>query len=114
MKVLNKQIRFNESFQPQLVLTIAFPLEVVKDESEVLTGEQFLEELNKAIDEYEKDTRAMKYTAPLASTLFLLRHVLGFENENTEAILIEAAKLCEDVIAPTNQDGDKVGCKFET
>lgn len=55
MKVLNKQINFNESFRPQLVLTIAFPLEVVKDESEALTGEQFLEELNKAIDEYEKE-----------------------------------------------------------
>lgn len=55
MKVLNKQIRFSESFQPQLVLTIAFSLEVVKDESEALTGEQFLEELNKAIDEYEKE-----------------------------------------------------------
>jgi alkylation response protein AidB-like acyl-CoA dehydrogenase len=52
----------------------------------------------------------MKYTAPLASTLFLLRDVLGFENENTEAILTEAAKLCEDVIAPTNQEGDKEGC----
>lgn len=54
----------------------------------------------------------MKYTAPLDSTLFLLRDVLGFENENTEAILTEAAKLCEDVIAPTNQKGDE-GCKFE-
>jgi alkylation response protein AidB-like acyl-CoA dehydrogenase len=55
----------------------------------------------------------MKYTAPLASTLFLLRDVLGFENENTEAILTEASKLCEDVITPTNQAGDKKGCKFE-
>ena len=54
----------------------------------------------------------MKYTAPLDSTLFLLRDVLGFENENTEAILTEAAKLCEDAIAPTNQKGDE-GCKFE-
>ena len=52
----------------------------------------------------------MKYTAPIDSTLFLLRDVLGFNNENTEAILTEAAKLCEDVIAPTNQEGDKVGC----
>jgi alkylation response protein AidB-like acyl-CoA dehydrogenase len=56
----------------------------------------------------------MKYTAPLASTLFLLRDVLGFNNENTEAILTEAAKLCEDVIAPTNQIGDKKGCWFGT
>lgn len=55
----------------------------------------------------------MKYTAPLDSTLFLLRDVLGFENENTEAILTEAAKLCEDVIAPTNQEGDKFGCFYD-
>jgi alkylation response protein AidB-like acyl-CoA dehydrogenase len=56
----------------------------------------------------------MKYTAPVESTLFLLRDVLGFNNENTEAILTEAAKLCEDVIAPTNQIGDKKGCWFGT
>lgn len=53
----------------------------------------------------------MKYTAPVDSTLFLLQDVLGFENENTEAILTEAAKLCEEVIAPTNQEGDKEGCQ---
>lgn len=53
----------------------------------------------------------MKYTAPVDSTLFLLKDVLGFENENTEAILTEAAKLCEEVIAPTNQKGDIIGCK---
>ena len=52
----------------------------------------------------------MRYTAPVDSTLFLLKDVLGFENENTEAILTEAAKLCEEVIAPTNQKGDEVGC----
>lgn len=52
----------------------------------------------------------MKYTAPLDSTLFLLKDVLGFDNENTEAILTEAAKLCEEVIAPTNQEGDLDGC----
>jgi alkylation response protein AidB-like acyl-CoA dehydrogenase len=52
----------------------------------------------------------MRYTAPTESTIFLLRDVLGFENENTEAILTEAAKLCEEVIAPTNQKGDKQGC----
>lgn len=52
----------------------------------------------------------MRYTAPTESAIFLLRDVLGFENENTEAVLTEAAKLCEDVIAPTNQKGDKQGC----
>lgn len=53
----------------------------------------------------------MKYTAPVESTLFLLEKVLGFENENTEAILTEAAKICEEEIAPTNQEGDRLGCK---
>jgi len=52
----------------------------------------------------------MKYTAPVESSLFLLKTVLGFDNENTEAILTEAAKLCEETIAPTNQEGDRMGC----
>lgn len=56
----------------------------------------------------------MRYTAPVDSTLFLLKDVLGFENENTEAILTEAAKLCEEVIAPTNQIGDEEGCEFKS
>ena len=55
----------------------------------------------------------MKYTAPLDSTLFLLKDVLGFDNELTEPILTEAAKICEEEIAPTNQEGDRVGCKFQ-
>jgi len=53
----------------------------------------------------------MKYTAPVESTTFLLRDVLKFDNELTEPILSEAAKLCEKVIAPTNQSGDKLGCE---
>ena len=52
----------------------------------------------------------MKYTAPVESTTFLLRDVLKFDNELTESILTEAAKLCEEVIAPTNQEGDNEGC----
>ena len=52
----------------------------------------------------------MKYTAPVESTLFLLKDVLGFDNELTEPILTEAAKFCEEEIAPTNQEGDKEGC----
>jgi alkylation response protein AidB-like acyl-CoA dehydrogenase len=52
----------------------------------------------------------MKYHSPIDSTLFLLRDVLGFDNELTEPILTEAAKLCEEEIAPTNQIGDKEGC----
>jgi alkylation response protein AidB-like acyl-CoA dehydrogenase len=54
----------------------------------------------------------MKYTAPVDSTLFLLKDVLKFDNELTEPILREAAKLCEEVIAPTNQEGDEEGCKY--
>jgi alkylation response protein AidB-like acyl-CoA dehydrogenase len=52
----------------------------------------------------------MKYTAPVESTTFLLRDVLKFDNELTEPILSEAAKLCEEVIAPVNQEGDRLGC----
>ena len=54
----------------------------------------------------------MKYTAPVESTLFLLKDVLGFDNELTEPILTEAAKLCEETIAPTNQEADKDGCQY--
>jgi len=55
----------------------------------------------------------MKYKAPLDSTLFLLRDVLGFDNDLAEPVLTEAAKLCEEVIAPTNQKGDEEGCKYK-
>ena len=54
----------------------------------------------------------MKYTAPVDSTLFLLRDVLKFDNELLEPILTEIAKLSEEVIAPTNQEGDKTGCFY--
>jgi len=56
----------------------------------------------------------MKYTAPVESTTFLLRDVLKFDNELTEPILSEAAKLCEEVIAPTNQAGDQRGCYYSS
>jgi len=52
----------------------------------------------------------MKYAAPADSALFLLRDVLKFDNELTEPIIAEAAKLCEEVIFPTNADGDH-GCE---
>lgn len=55
MKVLNKSIEFNnENFQPQLVLTIAFPLEIV-DKSRDLSPEEFLKTINKAIADYDKE-----------------------------------------------------------
>jgi len=53
----------------------------------------------------------MKYAAPVDSSLFLLKEVLKFDNELTEPILTEAAKLCEEVIFPTNSDGDR-GCEL--
>ena len=54
----------------------------------------------------------MQYKAPLDSTLFLLRDVLKFDNELTEPILTEIAKLSEETIAPTNAIGDIEGCKY--
>ena len=54
----------------------------------------------------------MKYSAPINSTLFLLKDVLKFDNELVEPILSEVAKFCEESIAPTNQEGDKDGCQY--
>ena len=54
----------------------------------------------------------MKYTAPVDSTLFLLRDVLKFDNELLEPILTEIAKLSEESIAPTNIGGDIVGASY--
>jgi len=53
----------------------------------------------------------MKYKAPTDSALFLLRDVLKFDNDLSEPIINEAAKLCEEVIFPTNADGDH-GCEL--
>ena len=52
----------------------------------------------------------MQYKAPVDSTLFLLRDVLKFDNDLLEPILTEIAKLSEESIAPTNQEGDWQGC----
>ena len=52
----------------------------------------------------------MKYKAPTESALFLLRDVLKFDNDLSEPILNEAAKLCEEIIFPTNAAGD-LGCE---
>jgi hypothetical protein len=62
------------------------------------------------------------YKAPVEDTLFLLNDVFGIERYNNlpgfadvspdmlEAILAEAAKLCEETIQPLNRVGDKEGC----
>src|ERR1700676_3407719 len=63
------------------------------------------------------------YRAPVDEVMFLLRDVLHVERYNNlpgfaeatpdlvEAVLAEAAKFCEDVVAPLNRVGDKEGCR---
>ena len=65
------------------------------------------------------------YTAPLDDIRFVLTEVLdvgqlaalpGYEEATPDvlmAVLEEAAKLCESVIAPLNQTGDTEGCHLE-
>ena len=53
----------------------------------------------------------LNYKAPVDETVFLLKDVLKIDNDLIEPILIEAAKLAEEVIAPTNQEGDLEGCE---
>jgi len=60
----------------------------------------------------------MPYRAPVADFRFLFDHVVGFDQvaatsqfaeatpEMTDAIMTEAAKLCESVLAPLNRAGD--------
>src|ERR1700724_2754631 len=63
------------------------------------------------------------YNAPVDQRMLLLRDVLHVERYNNlpgfadatpdivEAVLAEAAKFCEDVLAPLNRIGDKEGCR---
>ncbi len=62
------------------------------------------------------------YKAPVEETLFLLGEVFPIERYNNlpgfadatqdtvEAIVSEAAKLCEETLQPLNQPGDRAGC----
>lgn len=62
------------------------------------------------------------YTAPLEDTKFILNDVLGYQRYSNlagfgdttpdvlDAILGEAAKLAENVLQPTNLEGDHIGC----
>jgi acyl-CoA dehydrogenase len=62
------------------------------------------------------------YKAPVEEVLFLLRDVFPIQRYNNlpgfadvtpdlvEAILSEAAKLCEETLLPLNQHGDRAGC----
>jgi len=62
------------------------------------------------------------YRAPVEDTMFVLKDVLNIERYNNlpgfeeatpdmiEAILGEAARLCEEVLQPVNHSGDKEGC----
>ncbi len=62
------------------------------------------------------------YKAPVKDTLFILNDILNIERYNNlpgfeevtpdliDAILGEAAKICEEVIQPVNHAGDKEGC----
>ena len=64
------------------------------------------------------------YTAPVKDQLFVLHDVLGIadqdvpgydemDRDTTQAILDEAAKLAQDVLAPLNPVGDEQGCSLE-
>jgi len=70
-----------------------------------------------------KEAYMPSYRAPVDDTLFLLNDVLNFQRfgnlpgfadvtpDVMAQILSEAAKLCEEVLAPLNQSGDAVGCE---
>ena len=67
----------------------------------------------------------MPYRAPLSDFRFLLDNVVGFnavaatalfaeaQPDTVEAILTEAARMCENTLAPLNREGDKVPARLE-
>jgi alkylation response protein AidB-like acyl-CoA dehydrogenase len=57
----------------------------------------------------------MPITAPPAETAWLLHHILGFdamEEADTAAVLGEAARVAEGVLAPLDAPGDQVGARW--
>lgn len=67
----------------------------------------------------------MPYRAPVSDFRFLLDHVVGFAQvsgtetfadatpDTVEAVLTEAGKLAETILAPLNRNGDKVPARLE-
>ena len=67
----------------------------------------------------------MPYRAPVSDFQFLLKHIVNFDQvaatplfadataETVDAILTEAARLCENTLAPLNTAGDKHPARLE-
>ncbi len=58
----------------------------------------------------------MPITAPPEETAWLLHHVLGFAalgEDDTAAILMEAARMAEGVLAPLDRSGDAIGAVWQ-
>jgi alkylation response protein AidB-like acyl-CoA dehydrogenase len=57
----------------------------------------------------------MAVTVPPAETAWLLRHVLGFDTlseADTQAVLEEATRTAEGLLAPLDRDGDRIGARL--
>lgn len=67
----------------------------------------------------------MPYSAPVEEFAFLLRHIVGFSRvsaapayaeatpETVQALLTEAGRICEEVLAPLNRQGDLHPARLE-
>ena len=66
------------------------------------------------------------YKAPIKDMQFVMNEVLDYQQhyrvlpcgedaspDMVDAILLECAKFCEEILAPLNQVGDEIGCKLE-
>ncbi len=57
----------------------------------------------------------MSISAPPAETAWLLHHILGFDGmdeTDTAAVLDEATRTAEGVLAPLDQEGDRIGARW--